>query len=70
VTEYIIFHRNGTEPFTEAGRTYATTGRGAIKAWLADENAECPLGACDVAAVASWGFYREHFDPNTGEPDA
>lgn len=62
-SEYVIFHRCGTDPFTEVGRSYATTGREAIAEWLDGENDECPLAACDVAAVAAWGFYREHYDP-------
>jgi hypothetical protein len=63
VTEYIIFHRTGSEPFAEVGRTFAETGHGAVEAWLADENDECPLAACDVAAVANWAFYRDHYEP-------
>lgn len=58
--EYIIFHRRGREPFAEVGRTYAETGYGAVCAWLADEDEECPLAECDVAAVAQWAFSRLH----------
>ena len=61
--EYVIFHRNGRDPFQEAGRTYATTGYMAVRQWLADQNDECPLATCDVAACASWALYRCHYEP-------
>jgi len=59
---YHIFHRTGRKPYKKVAEAVGKTGHDAIAGWLALEREDGrDLKECDLAAVADWAFYTEHY---------